>query len=63
MKSGRERVEVPPQNQAYPSGKLPIKRTKLKNLENILHYIPDEHITFYRDLLNWSSTPDHEDDE
>lgn len=45
---------------AYPTGKVPIKATKVSDLQKCMGYIPSEHVAFYNELLEWPQ--DHNND-
>ena len=44
-----------PTEYAY-CGQYPINAKKLKHVEKLLNYIPDEYINFYNDIMAWQLT-------
>lgn len=42
-----------PSQEAYPEGKVPIKKSKIEDLKKIMHCIVEEHKSFYDQLLQW----------
>lgn len=39
---------------AYPLDKVPIKDEKIKDIQKLLRYIPEEYLQFYNELLEWN---------
>ena len=53
---------LPPQKLAYPTGKVSIKSNKIKDLEKLKPYVPEEHLEFYEEILKWLVNNDNVDD-
>lgn len=52
-----------PDTKAYPRGFVPIKRKKIVDLRKLYSYIPNEHIQFYDEILNWETTDEQDNIE
>lgn len=50
-----------PDTKAYPNGFVPIKKKKIDHLRKLYDYIPNEHIPFYDEILNWETTDEEVD--
>lgn len=44
---------TPPEKEAYPIGKVPIKENKLQDIKKLISYVPEEHKEFYNSILAW----------
>lgn len=42
-----------PTNLAYPTGKVPIKASKINDIKELIKYLPQEHLQFYNSIVNW----------
>lgn len=47
---------VMPEEEAYPLGKVPMKKNKLADIMKVMPYIVDEHKEFYNDIIKWPTT-------
>ncbi|KAG8299302.1 hypothetical protein J6590_104273, partial [Homalodisca vitripennis] len=45
-----------PEEEAYPEGKISIKKPKIEDIIKAMPFIPDDHKDFYREIIQWPST-------
>lgn len=56
-------LPVPPNRGAYPTGRVPIKASKMADFTKLKQYVPNEHLAFYEDILNWPVNNNIQEDE
>lgn len=52
-------VECP----AYPAAKVPIKKLKVEDIKKVLSYIPEDHGSFYNEILLWPTMENNNADD
>lgn len=51
-----------PIQKAYPTGKVPLKKSKIDDVVKLQPYIPEKYMQFYVTLINWPTIADEEDE-
>lgn len=51
-----------PEIKAYPTGKVPINKSKIDDVVKLQPYIPEKYMSFFISLINWPTIADEENE-